>query len=103
TNSLARLALPLDRWLTQRGDHLEQQRRQDGVYPSTELRLPSNADLERSYTTYLNDWQARAKRGQVNPAEMVRVNGQQAQISGATAVMGINGLLTRQIFEQNPG
>ena len=102
TNYLAQAALPLDRTLTCLGRAVEQRRRAAGLYPAAELRLPANADLDRSYSEYLSDWQARAQRGQLNPGEVVQVNGRQAQISGAAAVMGINALLTRQIFEQNP-
>jgi hypothetical protein len=51
---------------------------------------------------YISDWQTRAHRNQLKPGEEVRLSGGQAQLSGPVAVMGINALLTHQIFLQNP-
>jgi len=102
TNFLARLALPLDHALTQLGSSIECQRRAGGVYPSQELHLPTGADMQRYLSLYVQDWQERAKRGQLSPGETVEFNGQQARLNGTATVMAINAMLTRQIFDQNP-
>jgi hypothetical protein len=44
----------------------------------------------------------RAQRGQLRPGEAVQMADGQAQIVGQVAVMGINALLTREIFRNNP-
>jgi hypothetical protein len=103
TNFLARCALPLDRALTAVGAQLERQRRAEGLYPAKELSLPSSNDLDGAMRVFMADFQERAKRGQLRPGEEVRVNGNQAQLTGQAAVMGINAILTREIFEKNTG
>ncbi|HKX61618.1 MAG TPA: DUF2723 domain-containing protein [Verrucomicrobiae bacterium] len=103
TNFLARLALPLDNTFTAIGTHLERNRRAAGLYPAQELSLPTNADLDRAMQNFMMDFQERARRGQLRPGEEVRVKGNQAQVTGQAAVMGINAILTREIFEKNPG
>ncbi len=103
TNCLAKLALPLDRALTELGAGVERERRAAGVYPAKELRLPTNANLERAMRDFMLDFQGRAQRGQLRPGEAVQVEGGRVQVTGTVAVMGINAILTRQIFEQNPG
>jgi hypothetical protein len=102
TNFLARLALPLDRALTQLGASVEQQRRAAGLYPAVELRLPTSTDLNQAMGEFMRDFQARAQRGELRPGEDVRISGDRAQVSGQMAVMGINAILTREIFEKNP-
>ncbi len=103
TNFLARLAQPLDVALTRIGARVEAERRARGIYPANELRLPSGGDLDRAMREFLADFQARAQRGQMRPGEDVRVDDSgRAQVTGQVAVMGINSILTRQIFDQNP-
>jgi hypothetical protein len=103
TNFLSRFALPLDRALTEVGAQLERERRASGLYPAKELTLPSNNDLDRAMRNFMADFQERAQRGQLRPGEEVRVKGNQAQVTGQAAVMGINAILTREIFDKNPG
>lgn len=102
TNWLARLALPVDRALTGVGAQVERQRRERGVYPKEELHLPTNADLDRCMNACLRDVQQRAQLGQLRPGEEVRIQDGRAELSGPVLVMGVNALLTREIFEQNP-
>jgi hypothetical protein len=102
TNLLARLVLPLDQALTNLGAMIEQGRRDRGVYPAKELQLPTNQDLERSMQEYVRDLQMRAQQKQLRPGEEMRIENGRAVFSGQMTVMGINALLTREIFENNP-
>ena len=73
-----------------------------GVYPDTEIRTPSNEDSQRCFQEYMNDAQARMAKGQLRPGEDVKVVDNRVQVSGQVAVMAINALLAKVIFEQNP-
>lgn len=103
TNFLARMVRPLDRVFTNLGASVEQKRRAAGLYPPQELALPASADLDRAFSEYLRDRQERERRGQLRPGEELRVINGHAQITGQTAVMGINAVLTKSIFDRNPG
>jgi tetratricopeptide (TPR) repeat protein len=92
----------LDRALTRLGARVEQDRRDAGLYPERELQLPANDGLNRAMRTFMDDFQARAQRGQLRPGEEMRVKGNQIQVTGQAAVMGVNAILTREIFERNP-
>ncbi len=73
------------------------------IYGS-KLKLPSNEDLRKAIRDYTQDAEARYKAGKLKPGEEVRLKEDgHAQVSGAIAVMGINALLVKQIFEKNPG
>lgn len=77
------------------------------------INLPTASDSQRAFQTYMTDAQTRLqhdkdfpdKPRRVLPGEDVRtVNSQgqaQVQVSGVVAVMAINGLLVKDIFEQN--
>ena len=73
-----------------------------GTYPDTEIRTPSNEDSQRCFQEYMNDAQARMAKGQLRPGEDVKVVDNRVQVSGQVAVMAINALLCKVIFEQNP-
>jgi len=73
-----------------------------GVYPDREIRTPSNEDSQRCFQEYMNDAQARMAKGQLRPGEDVKVVENRVQVSGQVAVMAINALLCKVIFEQNP-
>ncbi len=73
-----------------------------GVYPDTEIYTPSPEDSQRCFSEYMADAQARMAKGQLKPGEDVRVIDNRVQVSGQVAVMAINGLLTKVIFEKNP-
>lgn len=73
-----------------------------GVYPDREIRTPSNEDSQRCFQEYMNDAQVRMQRGQLRPGEDVRVIDNRVQVSGQVAVMAINALLAKVIFDQNP-
>jgi tetratricopeptide (TPR) repeat protein len=73
-----------------------------GLYPDTEIYTPSNEDSQRCFSEYMADAQERMKRGQLRPGEDVRVIENRVQVSGQVAVMAINALLAKVIFEKNP-
>ena len=81
-----------------------------GVYPDREILTPSNEDSQRAFQEYLGDAQRRLDHDkkapneprQIKPGEDVRVIDNRVQVSGQVAVMAINGLLTKVIFDKNP-
>ena len=103
TNALARLAFKiLDRPLLAVGERIEADRREKGVYPPEEIYIPTPRDSSKSFEEYLQDAQVRLQQGRLKPGEDVRVVNNRVQVSGQVAVMAINGLLTKVIFDNNP-
>jgi tetratricopeptide (TPR) repeat protein len=103
TNLLARtLAVPLDKMFMGLGYKVEKARRARGVYPPVEINTPSNEDSQRCFQEYMQDAQQRMQRGQLKPGEDVRVVDNRVQVSGQVAVMAINALLAKVIFDKNP-
>jgi tetratricopeptide (TPR) repeat protein len=112
TNFIARLAYQvLDRPFTAFGAKVEARRRAEGVYPPKEIYIPSNEDSARCFQEYYSDATQRALHDQnfpnepkqVKQGEDVHLDNGKLSISGQTAVMSINGLLTKVIFDHNPG
>jgi tetratricopeptide (TPR) repeat protein len=77
-------------------------RSKGGLYPDREIYTPSNEDSQRCFNEYMADAQERMKKGALRPGEDVRVIDNRVQVSGQVAVMAINGLLTKVIFDHNP-
>ena len=81
-----------------------------GVYPDTEIIMPSAEDSQNCFNDYLMDAQRRLQHDtefpnepkQIKPGEDVHVDNGRVQVSGQVAVMSINGLLTKVIFDDNP-
>jgi tetratricopeptide (TPR) repeat protein len=81
-----------------------------GVYPDREIKTPSNEDSQRCFNEYITDANRRLEHDTRNPGaprqikvgEDVKVIGGRVQVSGQVAVMAINGLLTKVIFDANP-
>ena len=73
-----------------------------GVYPDQEMYIASPLDSQDCFTEYLQDAQTRLQKGQLKPGEDVKVIGGKVQVSGQVAVMAINGLLTKVMFDKNP-
>ncbi len=92
----------LDRPFTAWGAHVEKERRARGVYPPNEIYIPSPADSQNCFEDYTQDVARRQQLGQLEPGEDVRVENGRVQVSGQVAVMNINGLLCKVIFDQNP-
>ena len=74
-----------------------------GVYPDREIYIASPEDSQRCFQEYMADAQRRLQIGQLKPGEDVKVMDGRVQVSGQVAVMAINGLLTKVMFEANPG
>ena len=77
--------------------------------PSAKGRLSGSRDVHRLafgfaglLCEYLNDAQNRLKTGQLKPGEDVKIIGGKVRVSGQVAVMAINGLLTKVMFDKNP-
>jgi hypothetical protein len=66
------------------------------------LYIPTKDDSQHCFEDYMADAQARQKLGQLKPGEDVRVVEGRVQVSGQVAVMAINGLLAKIIFDKNP-
>lgn len=73
-----------------------------GVYPDQEMYIASPVDSQDCFNEYLTDAQKRLQAGQLKPGEDVRIIGGKVQVSGQVAVMAINGLLTKVMFDENP-
>ena len=82
-----------------------------GVYPDTEIQEPTPEDSEQVYHEFYEDAQRRVEHDQNHPNEPKQVRGDEVvnteggrlQVSGQGAVMRINGMLTKIIFDRNPG
>jgi len=73
-----------------------------GVYPDLEMHIASPQESQECFQNYLADAQARLQRNQLRPGEDVKIVDNRVQVSGQVAVMAINGLLTKVMFDQNP-
>jgi tetratricopeptide (TPR) repeat protein len=84
-----------------------------GVYPDTEILTPTPEDSGNCFNEYLYDAQRRLQwdsehptqpynERRIKPGEDVHLDGGRVQVSGQVAVMSINGLLTKVIFDKNP-
>jgi len=112
TNFVARLAYQLlDVPLTRFGANVEARRRKEGVYPLKEIYIPNSEDSSRCYSEYMADASQRYEHDQrfpnepkqLKPMEEVhQAQGDRVSVSGQVAVMSINGLLTKVIFDHNP-
>jgi tetratricopeptide (TPR) repeat protein len=96
------LSYTLDEPFTKWGAYVEARRRAEGVYPANEIYIPSPDDSQRCFAEYTQDAARRAQSGKLRPGEDVRVDHGRVQVSGQTAVMSINGLLCKVIFDHCP-
>jgi thioredoxin-like negative regulator of GroEL len=102
TGLVSRAMLPLDRLFTGIGQRVEDKRRARGVYPPKEILTPSVEESQIAFHQYIADAERRARINQLKPGEDVRFVGSNVQVAGQVAVMAINGLLTKVIFDNNP-
>ncbi len=70
---------------------------------SNHLYVPTPTDSQQAFQTYLTDAQRRLEAGQLKSGENVTVANNRVSVSGHLAVMEINALLVKVIFDQNPG
>ncbi len=81
-----------------------------GVYPDREMYIASPQDSQQCFQEYLGDAQRRLHHDQqfpneprqIRPGEDVKIVENRVQVSGQVAVMAINGLLTKVMFDKNP-
>ena len=102
TNLISKLVKPLDDYFMDLGYKIERDRRDRGVYPPDEIYTPTHYDSQVCFEEYMRDAQRRIQLGQLRPGEHVTTNGSQLSVSGQVAVMAINALLTKIIFDRNP-
>lgn len=65
--------------------------------------IPSRADSQNCFDEYTKDAEQRMERHQLKPSENVSrdANGH-IQVSGLVAIMEVNGLIAKRIFDKNP-
>lgn len=63
--------------------------------------IPTHEDAEKSFNDYYTDAQKRLENHQLKPGEDVSVSNGKTVVSGQVAVMSINGLIAKVIFDQN--
>ncbi|HEY5915224.1 MAG TPA: hypothetical protein VJA21_31915, partial [Verrucomicrobiae bacterium] len=78
-------------------------RSRGGVYPDREIYTPTPSDLNRCYDEYMAEVQRRYQLNQLKPGENVTVDANgRFSLGGTVAVMNINALLAKVIFDRNP-
>jgi hypothetical protein len=65
--------------------------------------IPTSEDSQKCFQDYTEDAQRRMQSHQLMPGENVKMVDGKVQVSGQVAVMGINGLLAKVVFDKNPG
>jgi len=109
-NPRSHTRIRLNRILLEEAYPNELARSPGGVYPDIEILSASNDDSQRCFQEYLADAQKRLDHDrrypneprQLRPGEDVQIKDNKVQVSGQVAVMAINGLLTKVIFDKNP-
>jgi hypothetical protein len=64
--------------------------------------IPTKEDSQKSFQDYVADAKQRLQNHQLKPGEGVKVTSGSVQVSGQVAVMSINSLLAKVIFDKNP-
>lgn len=109
--SLTNVVAPFDRLIQGFGRRVEERRRREGVYPPNEIQTANVEDSTRAFQEYIADAQRRYYHDaqypnepkQIRPGEVVNFTPDgRVQVAGQVAVMAINGLLTKIIFDKNP-
>jgi beta-lactamase regulating signal transducer with metallopeptidase domain len=67
------------------------------------LYIPTDKDAQNCFTDYIADARKRLQNHQLKPGEEFSETNGRTEIGGQVAVMTINGLLVKTIFEKNPG
>src|SRR5881397_643016 len=68
----------------------------------TRVYIPTEEDTTNVFSQYLNDACRRLKENKLRPGEEIEEIDGKLNVSGQVAVMAINGLLTKIIFDKNP-
>ncbi len=103
-NPLSHTRIRLNRLLLEEAYPKELARSMGGVYPDREIYIATPDDSSKCFNEYLQDAQRRLQMNppQLKPGEDVKVIENRVQVSGQVAVMSINGLLTKVMFDHNP-
>jgi beta-lactamase regulating signal transducer with metallopeptidase domain len=64
--------------------------------------IPTGEDSAKCFQDYVADAQRRMQEHKLKPGEDVKMVDGKVQVSGQVAVMSINGLITKVIFDRNP-
>ncbi|HEY3915987.1 MAG TPA: hypothetical protein VGN61_15980, partial [Verrucomicrobiae bacterium] len=67
------------------------------------INLPSEDDVQFSFSQYVYGAQQRLKQSKLRPGEEVKIVNGHAEVSGVAAVMGLDALLVQTIIDKNPG
>ena len=62
------------------------------------VNLPSDDDLTKSFQEFVEDWKA----GRAPPGADLKIENGRVQVTGVDAVMAINAIIARKIFDRNP-
>jgi hypothetical protein len=73
-----------------------------GLYPDREIYTPTIEDQQRAVQEYTLDVDRRARLNHLRPGEEIRIVDNRIQVSGQVAVMNINALIAKVIFDKNP-
>jgi tetratricopeptide (TPR) repeat protein len=69
----------------------------DQVYPREPIRIPTLDDSTRAFQQFVEDWKA----GRAPPGADIQIENGRVQVTGVQAVMAINGILAKWIFDWN--
>jgi hypothetical protein len=92
----------LNRLLLEEAYPLEVAQSKGGLYPDKEIYTPTIDDMQRCFDVYSQDAARRYQLNQLKPGEEIKVVGNRIQVSGQVAIMAINGLVAKTIFDNNP-
>ena len=111
TTAWANTSVRLNRRMLEEAYPLDIVKSAGGVFPDTEIRTASVEDSAACFNEYISDATKRAEHDRQFPNERPQIKGGEevhfdnaghVQVSGQVAVMAINGLLTKVIFDKNP-
>jgi tetratricopeptide (TPR) repeat protein len=73
-----------------------------GLYPDREIYIPTVDDMQRCYSDYSVDVAQRMREHRLRPGEDVVDENGRLQLRGQIAVMAVNGLVAKVVFDRNP-
>ena len=69
----------------------------DHTFPVEPIRIPTPDDSTKAFQQFVEDWKA----GRAPPGADIQIEGGRVQVTGVQAVMAINGILAKWIFDWN--
>src|SRR5262249_45069435 len=66
------------------------------------LDIPTGSDIQQAFREYLDDAVARTFQNKLKPGENVTITNNQPSVQGLPAIMGVNAIMLRKIFQNNP-